>query len=137
MVAVMSARARLPMTLRQCESEMTLTAGQANLPDEADITDGKEADEDAAADDAGVSRVLPELQRGQLGGAAQHHPAVRAGGRHGLGRWAGHLTCPAPTGRTRSGLPVSRTLQQQLAFSGLPCPPLFWSCLADLAWFRT
>ena len=68
MVAVMSARARLPMTLRQCESEMTLTAGQANLPDEADITDGKEADEDAAADDAGVSRVLPELQRGHTGG---------------------------------------------------------------------
>ena len=51
---------------------MTVTTDEPDPPDEGDVSDGEEADEDRAADDAGVPGVVPVQEGAELAGGEPH-----------------------------------------------------------------
>ena len=54
---------------------------ESDSPDEGDVSDGEEADEDRAADDAGVPGVVPVQEGAELAGG-EPHDADHRGQRH-------------------------------------------------------
>ena len=66
-MAVTRARDRLPITLeiyQQDDCFCSSCSGVSILsPNEGDVSDGQEADQDGAADDAGVPGVVPVQER--------------------------------------------------------------------------